>query len=66
MAGFRRTDLPGGDYKFLVPSASLRSWVYVRGDDDAIELTGASIERAPGSPMSEFPLVDQPHYPPNV
>ena len=45
MTGFRGTDLPGGDYQFVVPSATYRSWVYVRGDDDATELTGASIER---------------------
>jgi len=50
MTGFRGTDLPGGDYQFVVPSATYRSWVYVRGDDDATELTGASIERLSAHP----------------
>jgi hypothetical protein len=48
-------DLPGGDFKFLAPSATHRSWVTVRGAADAIELT-ASFERAPGEPMGDFQL----------
>jgi hypothetical protein len=59
MAAFRVTDLPDGDDRFVVPSATHRSWVYVRGVDDATELTGASMDRAPGAPMSDLHLTGQ-------
>jgi hypothetical protein len=49
-------DLPGGECKVGIPSASYRSWVFVRGDDVVSELAMPSIKRAPGAPMSEIPL----------
>jgi len=47
-------DLPGGKCKVGIPSASYRSWVFVRGDDVVSELAMPSIKRAPGAPMSEL------------
>src|SRR5215471_19222873 len=49
--------MPAGEIAFVVPAAAFRSWVYVRSGIDAVVLFAASIERAPGAPMSELRLV---------
>jgi hypothetical protein len=54
---WRYLDLSGGDRKFVVPSATNRSWVLVREDDDVTELTTSTIERALGAPMSDLQLI---------
>ena len=49
-AEWNHRTLPAGDYKFVVSPANPRTWVYVRGDDEAAVFHVASIEWAAGAP----------------
>ena len=48
--------LPAGGYVFVVASAPARSWVYVRGQDEATVFFPASIGMGAGASRSELGL----------
>jgi hypothetical protein len=56
-ARWNQRTLPAGEYRFVVSPAISRSWVYVRGDDEAAVFHAASIEWATGAPGGLLCLV---------
>jgi hypothetical protein len=56
-AKWNHRTLPAGAYRFVVSPAISRSWVYVRGDDEAAVFYAASIEWATGAPGGLLCLV---------